>query len=170
MLPLLPLLLSTAAQIGAPLIKGILQKEVGGTVSDLGGTIIDAIAAKAGVEPANLPNVSPGALAAAVAATEQETPEIILAHLEQQKATNTLLLAEMAKGGESTWTWAWRPAWMWFLMVVWGFEFLITPIINAALHASIPIADTGVLTTLTIAYLGLYMGGHTAKSIFSPTK
>lgn len=159
---LAPILIGVAAKIGAPIVKGLLEKFVGGTGAEIGGVVIDAIADEAGVKPDELPSAPTETLEAAISAVEARAPEIILAQVEQQRAANELQLAEMKK--EGTWTWAWRPAWMWLLAFIWTYALVLRPIANAAFGASIEATDLATLMSLTLAYLALYMGGHTAKN------
>lgn len=159
---LVSILAGVAAKVGAPIVKGLLEKHLGGEASDIAGSVIDAIAEKAGVSPAELPDVPATQLEAAVVAVEAEAPELVLAWNEQQRLANALQLAEMEKAGEATWTWAWRPAWMWLLAFIWFYALVLRPIVNAAVGASIEAVDVSMLMTLTGMYLALYMGGNTA--------
>ncbi|KQO80230.1 hypothetical protein [Rhizobium sp. Leaf262] len=113
---LVSVLIGAAIRVGADTVKAILEKQVGGVVGELGGTVIDAIAAQAGITPEALPNLPPAELDAAIAKVEQQTPEL-LAFVEQQKETNRLMLAEMNK--DTSFGWLWRPAGMW-LMLAWN--------------------------------------------------
>lgn len=162
------ILIGAAARVGAPIVKGILEKHVGGVAGEIGGTVIDAIAGQAGVAPAELPTLDGARLEQAVAAVEADAPSLILAEVEQQREANRLMLAEMEKGG--TWTWAWRPFWMWLLAFLWSYAFVLRPIANAITGATIEAFDAGILMTLTAAYLALYMGGHTVKDVFGKGK
>lgn len=69
--------------------------------------------------------------------------------------------------GGPTWTWGWRPGWMWLLAFVWLYALILRPLANAAFGAAIEAVDLTILMTLTGVFTGLYMGGHTAKSIVS---
>ncbi len=159
------ILIDAAAKIGAPIIKGLLEKYLGGTASEIGGVVIDAIASKAGVAPDDLPSVPSKDLEAAVAATEVETPQLVAVWVDQQRETNRLMLAELDKG-ESWWTWAWRPAWMWFLGFLFLFRLVLVPIADAALGSDIAATvDLPTMMTLTAWFMGLYMGGHTLKDL-----
>lgn len=162
---LIPILIGVAAKVGAPIVKGILEKHVGPLAGSVAGDVIDAVAKNAGVD---ISTASPDALGAAVAATESETPEILAQWVASQKLANDLQLAEMAK--DETWTWAWRPAWMWLLAFLWTYALVLRPLVNASLGASIEGLDLSLLMTLTGAYLALYMGGHTIKDVFGRSK
>lgn len=160
------ILIEAAGRVGAPIVKGMLEKYVGGKAGEIGGEIIDVIAGKAGVPPADLPSLPADELGAAVQAAEPVAAELVLAEVEQQREANRLMLAEMDKEG-GTWTWAWRPAWMWLLGFLWTYALVLRPLVNAAVGAAIEAVDVSMLMTLTGAYLALYMGGHTAKRIMS---
>lgn len=160
---LAPILIDAATRVGAPVVKDLLEKYLGGTAADIGGTIIDTIAGHAGVTPADLPDLSADKVDAAVKATEQQTSELLIQWNVQQRQAIELMRAEMDKG-EATWTWAWRPAWMWFLGFLWLFRFVAVPAVDAALGSSIAVGlpfDT--LFWLTATFAGFYMGGHTVK-------
>jgi len=159
------ILIDAAAKVGAPIVKQLLEKYVGGTASEIGGVVIDTIAGKAGVTPEALPSLPAKDLEAVVVATEAETPQLVAAWVEQQREANRLMLAEMDKS-ESWWTWAWRPAWMWFLGFLFLFRLVLVPIADAALGSDIAAAvDLSTMMTLTAWFMGLYMGGHTLKDL-----
>ncbi len=56
---------------------------------------------------------------------------------------------------------------MWLLAFVWLYALILRPLANAAFGAAIEAVDLTILMTLTGVFTGLYMGGHTAKSIMS---
>ena len=156
-------LISAAAKVGAPIVKGLLEKDVGGVAGDIGGMVIDTIAAQAGVAPEALPSLPSKDLEAAVAAAEAQAPQLVAAWVEQQREANRLMLAEMDKG-EAWWTWAWRPAWMWFMGFLFLFRLVAVPVADAILGSDIASAvDLSTMMTLTAWFMGLYMGGHTIK-------
>ncbi len=90
------ILIEVAAKVGAPIVKKILLDKVGGVAGQLGGTVIDAIATKAGVPPEELQDLPRPQLEEAVAAVEQETPDLVLAYNERLKLSHDLMLAENA--------------------------------------------------------------------------
>lgn len=158
-------ILDHAAKLSVPLIKKILTNRLGGENAELATTVIDAIADRAGVSPAQIPDVaktSPSVLEAAIKQTEPEAADLLEHHVESQRISAELQKAEMDKG--PLWTWAWRPAWMYLLGVFWIWAIIIAPLANAYAIA-IPMTDVGSLFGLTGAYLALYMGGHTIKKV-----
>lgn len=157
---LIPILISAAAQVGAPIVKGLLEKHVGPLAGSVAETVINSVAEKVGGDVAT---ADPAAIGAAVTAVEADTPDLLAQWVASQRAANDLQLAEMAKPG---WTWAWRPFWMWLLAFLWTYALVLRPLANAGTGGSIEGIDLSTLMTLTAAYLGLYMGGHTAKSLF----
>lgn len=165
MSPIVAVILAAATKIGAPIVKSILEKHVGGVAGEIGGTVIDAIAGQAGVAPEDLPKLPPGELEEAVAAVEQQTPDLILAHVEQQKETNKLMLAEMQK--EGSFGWMWRPAGMWLMLACVAWYVIIVPLMNAALEAVgahteiVLLVDFASFVPVFMTYAGLYMGGNT---------
>ena len=160
------ILLTAAGDLAIPVIRKILGDRFGGTGGELAGKVIDIIADKAGVAPDRLPEVPAGELQNAIVAAEPEAADILMQHVESQRLMNETLKAELDKGGP-TWTWAWRPGWMWLLAFVWLYALILRPLANAAFGAAIEAVDLTILMTLTGVFTGLYMGGHTAKSIVS---
>lgn len=165
------ILIGVAAKVGAPIVKDILQKQVGGIAGEIGGTVIDAIAGKAGVPVEQLPDVPEAVLEQAVKAVEHETPELLMAHLEQQRETNRLQLAEMQ--AESKFGWMWRPAGMWLMIACIAWLMFARPLLNALLWSfgstvQVEVGiDIGTFMGIFTVYTGLYMGGHTALKVFS---
>lgn len=158
------ILLGVATSVGAPVVKSILEKYVGGTASDIGGTIIDAIAGKAGVKPDELDGLSEKDLGKAIAAVEVDAPALVLAHVEQQRESNKLLLKQM-EDGKPTWTWAWLPGWQWFLMFLWFYAWVAVPVVNAAVGSGITPPGISDMIWLTTCYQILHMGGHTGLQL-----
>ena len=155
------ILLTAAGDLAVPIIKKILGDKLGGAGGDIAGKVIEAIAEKAGVTPGDLPHLPAGDLRDAIVATEPEAADILVQHVESQRLMNETLKAELDKGGP-TWTWGWRPGWMWLLAFVWLYALILRPLTNAAFDASIEAVDLTILMTLTGVFTGLYMGGHTA--------
>lgn len=163
---LVSILLGAAGDLAVPIIKKILSDKLGGAGGEIAGKVIEAIAEKAGVTPSDLPHLPTDDLRDAIAATEPVAADILVQHVESQRLMNETLKAELDKGGP-TWTWGWRPGWMWLLAFVWLYALILRPLTNAAFDASIEAVDLTILMTLTGVFTGLYMGGHTAKSIMS---
>jgi hypothetical protein len=159
------ILIDAAAKVGAPIVKQLLEKHVGGAVGDIGGMVIDAIAGKAGVTPDELQNQDPKILEKAVRDVEAAAPELIVEWNVQQRQAIELMRAEMDKS-PSWWTWGWRPAWMWFLGFLFLFRLVLMPLADAILGSSIAGGvDLSTMMTLTAWFMGLYMGGHTVKDL-----
>lgn len=157
-------LAGVATRVGAPIVKELLERHVGGAGAAIGGAVIDAIAGKAGVDPAALPGLPAEQLDKAVLEVEAETPELVAAWARQQELANDQMRAEMDKG--PFWNWAWRPLTMWLIGILWFWSLVLAPALNAALGAAVPL-HLSELIWLTTAYMALYMGGHTAKEIFT---
>lgn len=156
------ILIGVAGKVGAPIVKELLERHVGGAGAAIGGAVIDAIAGKAGVAPDALPGLPSDQLEAAVRAAEADTPELISAWARQQELANELMRTEMDKG--PVLSWAWRPLTMWLIGFLWLWSLVAVPVVNATLRGSVPIY-LDELVWLTTAYMALYMGGHTAKEI-----
>lgn len=163
--PIVSILIRAAAKAGAPIVKSILERELGGTAGEIGGTVIDAIAAQAGVTPDKIHTLPEPQVEAAVLAVEQQSPELILAHVEAQREANRLQLAEMSK--EGWFGWMWRPAGMWLMLTCVAWLMFLRPLFNAllwglgsAVQVEVGLDITNFLAIFTI-YTGLYMGGNT---------
>jgi len=157
-------LIEAAARAGAPIVKSLLEKHVGGLAGEAGGAVIDAIAKQAGVRVEELPRLPPAELEAAVRAVEA-SPDLILAYARAQELGNELMLAEMQT--ESRFGWMWRPAGMWLMLFLTGWFAFLRPIVNAALWSTgtglqIELGlDLATFLGIFTVYTGLYMGGHT---------
>lgn len=159
------ILIDVAARVGAPIVKSLLEKHVGGTAGEIGGMVIDAIAGKAGVTPDELQNQDPKTIENAVRDVEAAAPDLIVAWNVQQQQAIELMRAEM-DSSRSWWMWAWRPAWMWFLGFLFLFRLVLMPVTDAILGSSIAATvDLSTMMTLTAWFMGLYMGGHTVKDL-----
>jgi hypothetical protein len=159
------ILLEAAAGLAVPIVKKILGEKLGGAGGKVAGELIDVIADKIGVTPAEIPNIArtdPDRVEAAIVAAEPVAAELVLAYVESQRLANELMLAEMDKS-EHWFGWAWRPAWMWFLGFLWFWRLVAVPIADAAAGSQIAATtDMQVMAWLTTLISGLYMGGHTA--------
>jgi hypothetical protein len=155
------IIVSAAAKVGAPFVKSILEKHVGGLAGSLAGTVIDQVAGRLGVEPEAISSVDQVALERAVSDVEAASPELIALYEAGLKGQFDLLQAEQTEG---FWPSAWRWGWMYLLALLWICAFLLFPLLRACGITLDPI-DTATLITLTGWFISLYMGGHTVKEI-----
>lgn len=157
-------LIALATEIGAPLVKKILARQIGGTGGELAGQVIDQIAAGAGIAPDKLDQAAAtdrDALAPVISKVEQAAPEMIAlyaAGLEGQ-----FELARIEASSDHWFAWAWRPAGMWGLGFLWIWNLVILHVANAIWKIALPQTDPATLIQLSALYMGLYMGGHTLK-------
>lgn len=164
------LLVSVAASVAAPLIRSILSDKLGPRNARLAEAVVEAVAERAGVAVPDLDGVAaaePARVQRAIEDVEREMPQMLALHhaaLDQQFA---LLQAEMEK---PTWTWAWRPVWMYFLIVVWAWNIMGLHLLNALLKWALPPIDWTTLLAVTSLFMGLYMGGHTVKEFVRSVK
>ncbi|MGN6451217.1 MAG: hypothetical protein ACTHLK_22020, partial [Brucella intermedia] len=135
---ILDTILQSAIRTGSGIVKDIITAQLGPTIGGLAGSVIDTVAENMGVTPAEIPSQLPADVDQAVRATDDD-PAILKLYLEQQKTTADLLKAEMEKS-ESLWTWAWRPAWMWFLMFLWAWNVVLATMIAGITGAVLTIA------------------------------
>lgn len=156
-------------KVGAPFLKKVIEGSLPAPWGNMAGAAIDVLA-----ERLDAPEATPEAIVqryeanpsvtSAIIKEVEADPSMILAGVEQQKATNELLIAEMR---EPLWTWAWRPAGMWGLGVLWFWNVIGLHALNAVFKIALPPTDNGVLFQLSALYMGLYMGGHTVKDFVS---
>lgn len=156
------ILAGIAADIGAPLIKKILEPKIGATGGALAETVIKTIAEKAGAEPIDLPALDRPTLEAAIKQAEAEAPELIALYTAGLEGQFALLQAETREG---IWQSAWRWGWMYLLAFFWIWRIILLPVLNRAADHPIEPIDLAVLMTLTSWFIGLYMGGHTLKEL-----
>ena len=71
------ILVGVAAEVGAPIIKRILENRFGKVSGELAETVIKTVAEKAGVEPIELEKLKPTEVKDAVLAAEAEMPELM---------------------------------------------------------------------------------------------
>jgi hypothetical protein len=161
------ILLGVAAKVGAPIVKSILQEHIGGLAGKVGGSLIDAIAEKAGVAPAELPNLPEKELEKAVLEVERaDAPELLTHLLESQRLANELMMKEMDSG--PFWSWAWRPGGMYVIGFWWMLYILVWPLLNlflrlfGASEQLETIVDVATLLAISGGFISLYMGGYTA--------
>lgn len=150
---------------GAPFLKKIIEGSLPPPWNNVAGTAVDVIAERLGAAEATPEAIveryqAEPAVTGKIIQEVEADPSVILAGVEQQKATNVLLTAEMK---EPLWTWAWRPAGMWGLGVLWFWNIIGLHALNAIFKIDLPPTDNGVLFQLSALYMGLYMGGHTVK-------
>lgn len=155
------IVLASAAKVGAPIVKAILEKHVGGLPGTLAGTVVDHVAERIGVQPEELPDQDPKLIENAVRDVEAAGPEVIALYEAGLKGQFELLQAELQEG---FWQSAWRWGWMYLLAFLWVCAFLLFPVLKAFGIALDPI-DSATLMTLTGWFISLYMGGHTVKEI-----
>lgn len=161
------ILIGIAAKVGAPIVKNLLKEHLGGTAGHVGGSIIDAIAEKAGVSPPELPDVPEKELEKAVLEVEaQDAPELLAHLLESQRLANQLMMKEMDSG--PFWSWAWRPGGMYLIGFFWLLYVLVYPLLNLFLRLFGTTAelqtmvDVATLLAISGGFISLYMGGYTA--------
>ncbi|WP_288960032.1 hypothetical protein [uncultured Sulfitobacter sp.] len=159
------LLISLAAEIGAPIIEKILSKKLGESTGGLVSNIIRAIADHAGASVDDLSDLArdePELVKSAIAEVEAMAPEMIALYSQELEYQRTAMELD-AKG--PLWTWAWRPAGMWGLGVLWFWSVIVLHVANAYFKTALPQPPYDILMGLSALYLSLYMGGHTVKAV-----
>lgn len=162
-----PILISLAAEVGAPLVEKILSEKFGKSTGGMVGNVLDAIAGHAGTTADQLPDLArsnPPVVRDAIMDAEAMAPELVALYsrgLEYQLSIQD----QEARG--PLWTWAWRPAGMWGIGILWFWSVIVLHVINAIYKTAIPPMPLESLLGLTALYSGLYMGGHTVKNVAS---
>lgn len=146
------ILAGVAGKVGATVVGKVLGDRFAPAGTALAETVVEAVAGKLGIEPQAIPEQPEERLADAVLAVEAEMPELVLAHLEQQKATHAFLRADDKPG--------WVNGWQWFLMILWAWNGIAVAVLNWGFAADLPVIPWDALGWLTVIYQGLNMGGH----------
>ncbi|GAA0311610.1 MULTISPECIES: hypothetical protein [Rhodovulum] len=158
-------LVSIAAQVGAPVVRKILERRIGAANAELAEHVVAAIARQAGVrydEVEQLATYQPDRVSDAILAVESASPELLALYTAELEAKAAML----AREDEGHWLrWLWRPFWMYLLAYLWWWNIQGAHVANAIWKTAIPTAPFEVLLGLTVSYLTLYMGGHTGKAI-----
>lgn len=147
-----------AVSLGAPTIGAALGGPVGAQVGE-------AVAVALGV-PATPDAVStavkadPGALGAIEADPPTDITEWLLIHARAAAA-----LTKTESERETWFSWAWRPAMSWLLIVMWAWALLILPIVDAITRVGISPVSTPDLLNLSGIWMVVYGGGHTLKAV-----
>ncbi|MGC9368692.1 MAG: hypothetical protein ACP5DX_04035 [Paracoccaceae bacterium] len=155
-------LIPIAAQIGAPMIKKLLEKKIGAENADLAEEVVKQIASRAAVLPEDLGRMveeDAATIEEAIMDTER-SPELARLYAAGLEGQFELLKAE---GSDSFWMRAWRPGWMWLLGFLWLWSIVIAHVVNAVFKIALPPPDLWVLFQLTALFAAFYMGGHTFK-------
>lgn len=158
-------LISLAVQVGAPLVRQILSRKLGGQKAELAGEVIDLIAGRLGVNRPALEAMTednPQPVKDAILEVEAEAPELLALYAQGLEGQFALLQAEQA---DPIWYRAWRPLGMLLIMFFWLWQIVLLHVFNAWFKIALPPADWGALITVTSLYFGLYMGGHTVKDV-----
>lgn len=158
-------LLPLVIQVGAPLVRQILTRKIGGDKAELASEVIDLIAARAGVSRPVLEAMAednPEPVKDAILEVEAEAPELLALYAQGLEGQFALLQAERQ---DPIWYRAWRPLGMYFIIFLWLWQIVLLHVLNAYFKIALPPADWTSLVTLTSLYFGLYMGGHTIKDV-----
>lgn len=157
-------------KVGAPFLKKVIEGSLPAPWNNMAGVAVEVLADRLGAPEATHEAIvqryeANPSIAGAIIQEVEADPSVILAGVEQQKQTNALFLAEMK--AEPAWTWAWRPGGVYFLGFLWLWNVVLLHVLNAIFKIALPPMDLWLLFQLTILFLGLYMGGHTAKDGFA---
>ncbi|MBD3738591.1 MAG: hypothetical protein IE938_19315 [Pseudomonas balearica] len=158
-------LAALAASSGIQIIEQILSRKMGDAGGQLAGQVLAEIAKRAGVPVEQLEQVAqdnPDQVIDAMRETEKARPELLALFASGLQLQMAQLEAEK---GEPVWMRAWRPGGMYMLGLLWLWNVIILHVLNAIYKIALPQMPFDVLITLSGLYMGLYMGGHTAKDV-----
>ena len=160
-----PALIALATQIGAPLVRQALSRQLGPANGRLAERVISAVADRAGVPMAGLDAFAqsdPEQMQAALVDVEGAMPEMLQLQMVEAETREKLLMAETNQGGWVAW---WRPGWMYLLGLLWIWQIIGLHVLNAVFKIALPPAPWEYLMGVTAVITGLYMGGHTIKDV-----
>lgn len=149
--------------VGAPTIGAALGGPVGAQVGGVLATIL-------GVEPTpeaigDVVSADPGRVVRAELEPATDLTQWLVIH-----ARTAAGLAEREAARESWFSWGWRPAMSWLLIVMWAWGILILPIVNAIWRLGVPAVPYEQLLAFSGIWLTIYGGGHTIKAIYDGSK
>lgn len=160
------ILVPILVKAGAPILKQLIEKHLGGAAGNVGNVIVDTIAGQLGVEP------TPGAIASAhgkdPAAVEAAIRQVELSQdwlpylMQATEGRDALLAREDAKGFFHN---GWRPAMSWLVVFLFGWGLFALPLVNAAFKANIVAPDMNIVLQFAGIWLVIYGGGHTLKEV-----
>lgn len=152
---------------GAPMLKRILEKEVGGTASEAGSVVIDAIGSALGVPPTPEAIVAKHEAEPAVVESVIRDVEVSrdwVAYLQMATAgRDRLIEREDTKGFFHN---GWRPAMSWLVIFLFAWSMVAVPLANATLGGAIAAPSTNDILQFAGIWLVIYGGGHTVKSVW----
>lgn len=162
------LLMTLAAEIGAPMIERILGSRIGQGNAELAQQVITRIARSAGVQSGPeldaLMLESPESVRDAIIDVETQTPELLALYAQGLEFQMAQLSSEQ---NDPLWYRAWKPGGMYLVgfLILWNAVILHS--LNAAFKIALPPVEWSIILQLATLYLGLYMGGHTVKDVAS---
>ncbi len=108
-------------------------------------------------------DADPGAVVAAARSVEAGDP-VMWEYLAGRGREQAELL-KREDDRESFFSWGWRPAMSWLLILLWLWGGVLLPLINAAFHPAITALSVADLVTFSGIWLAIYGGGHTVKDL-----
>jgi hypothetical protein len=162
-----PALIALASQVGAPILRRILERKIGTKGAKLTSEILGEIGERLGVRPLDVEDL---------ALSDPERVSAVLPEIETLAAERMAIYASeveyqlealKAEQDDPAWMRAWRPAGMYLIGFLWLWNVVLLHIANAFWKIKLPPVEFEQLMGLTALYLSLYMGGHTVKDIVS---
>lgn len=149
--------------LGAPTIGAALGGPVGAEIGGVIAGVLGVEATPGAISEAITAN--PGAISTIEANPPVDVTEWLLIHARAAAA-----LAK-SEGERETWfSWAWRPAMSWLLIILWAWAILVLPLINALSKLGIPLPPYDQILAFSGLWLAIYGGGHTIKAIYDGSK
>jgi hypothetical protein len=157
-------LIAIAAEVGAPIVRRILEQKLGSANGGLAADVVDDIARRAGVLPAEIEALAerePDVVGQAILEVET-SPELAQLYEAGLQGQFALLQSEQS---EPLWARAWRPLGMYGIGFLWLWNAIILHVANAIWKIALPPMPWEVLLQISGLYMALYMGGHTLKDV-----
>lgn len=144
--------------LGAPTIGAALGGPVGAKIGAVLAGVLGVEATPGAISEAIAAN--PGAINTIEADPPVDITEWLLIHARAAAA-----LTKTESEREAWFSWAWRPAMSWLLIILWAWGILVLPIVNAIWRLGIPLVPYDQLLNFSAIWLAIYGGGHTLKAV-----
>jgi len=162
-------LLPILADVGAPILKRLIQQKMSGLAAAGADMAVDTIAKSLKVESTpeaivDAYNDAPEQVGQLIRDVESINSDVWAQYLIAATEARAELFAR--EDSKTFFHDGWRPAMCWLLIWLFLSNATILPIINAVFKTSIPLTDWQHIIAFASVWLVIYGGGHTAKSVF----
>ena len=158
-------LIALATQIGAPIVRRILERKIGPKGAELTSEVLGEIGGRLGVLPGEVEDLAsrdPERVLAVLPGVEAAAGERMAIYASEVAYQLEVLKAEQS---DPAWMRAWRPGGMYLIGFLWLWNVVILHVSNAFWKIALPPIPFDNLMGLSALYFSLYMGGHTVKDV-----